>query len=156
MEYKWYTVSIVKGRNAFIRFLEGKIRETDDGEVKRIYFPTNSEGKHIMSYLFIQCLPGYLEAVHALNDRSYKVVGEVKESEIEKMELADAQPKDAGRISLGSMVEFHEGNYVGFTGEITDITNSGEIEVKMWFMDTLTTVHDHIKHVKLHNNRSQK
>ena len=153
-EYRWYTVMIVKGRNSFIKFLESKIDTTF--EVKRIYFPTNSEGRPVMSYLFIQCIPGYLESVHALNDRTYKVVGELSEAEIQKMENADLHPKQAGGISVGSMVEFFDGNYMGFTGEVSEVASSGEIEVKVWFMDTLTTVVDHIKNVKLCDKRGNR
>lgn len=157
-EYLWYVVSVIKNRQSIVQFLNSK---EPTGEVARVYFPIevgDTITKPLMGYIFVKCIPGYLDAIQFMYEKSYRVVGNISEEDVIKMEekFASRDVSSGSSIVPGVRVEFIEGNYVGFKGNVEEVNPNGEITVKVWFMETVTRVYDHIKNVRIYNEKGDR
>ena len=155
--YRWSVVSIIKNRQYILNLFKSK--GISSGDVERVFFPVDIdvEGieKPLMSYVFVKAKPGYLETARLQNDKVFTVIGEISEDEVLKMEKDFANRRTTREVGIvaGSKVEFIEGNYIGLIGNVEEVSPNGEIGVKVWFMDTVTKVYDHIKNVELYKGK---
>jgi transcription antitermination factor NusG len=153
--YKWYVISIIKNRNSILNHLLSE--ETKGQNIIKVYIPTEDQSKKpILGYVYVKAVPGYLESIRPQHEKAFLVVGEVPEDEVKKTEqyFTSRQTSMENNISVGSKVKFINGNYLDFIGHIEEVLPNGEIEVKVWFMDTVTKIRDRIENVRLYKKET--